>query len=235
VTRDAIFVPGWVKHVRVEKQRCQNGRILGTGRVIEDLELVRCEFIASHIAQFDDPELGLVVRNVSATKCVAKRSGAAGVRFEDVLVDGLDCTVTRLEGCVFSRVTLRGRIGQLICMPPNPAMPTEIQDAFRDGIVRAYAGVDWALDISEAQFTGAGLYYVPGDLVRRNPDTQYLIRRSVVAGVDLSDLPLRAQIAASRLESTPFDSLVAVAPTRAKDFAEVKAAFDEMRARGLAE
>jgi hypothetical protein len=182
-----------VSHLKVEKQRYEHGRILGAGRVIEDLEMVRCEFIASHVAQSTDPELGLVVRNVSVTKCVAKQSGAAGVRFEDVLVDGLDCTVTRLEGCVFSRVTLRGRIGQLMCTSPNPSMPTEMRDAFRDGVVRAYAGVD------------------------------------------LSDLPLRAQIAVGRLESTPFDSIVAVAPTRAKDYAEVKAAFDEMRARGLAD
>lgn len=221
--------------MRIEGQQFQNGRILGTGRVIEDLELVRCEFIGSHLAQFDDPDFGLIVRNVSATRCVAKRSGAAGVRFGDVVVDGLDCTVTRLEGCVFSRVTLRGRIGHLMLTPPNPGMPAETQEAFRDSIVRVYAGVDWALDISEAEFTGAELYYLPGDLVKRNRDTQYLIRRSVVTGVDLSDLPLRAQIAAGRLSATPFDSIVAVAPTRAKDFGQVKAAFDEMRARGLAE
>jgi hypothetical protein len=40
-----------------------------------------------------------------------------------------------------------------------------------------YADIEWALDISEAVFSDVDLSYVPGDLVRRGPETQFLIRR----------------------------------------------------------
>lgn len=42
------------------------------------------------------------------------------------------------------------------------------------------------LDITEAEFDSATLLGVPGDLVRRNPETQFLVRKELLAGVDLS-------------------------------------------------
>lgn len=55
---------------------------------------MRCEFTASHLAQFEDRELNLVVRDVVARRCVVKRSSVNGVRFEDVLIEDLTTTDT---------------------------------------------------------------------------------------------------------------------------------------------
>lgn len=222
--------------MRIEKQVFLNVKSVGSNRTIADLELVRCEFTGSNLSQFDDPELGLVVSNVTATRCVAKRSFLNGVRFEDVLVDGLTTSGDlRMTGCALRHVTLRGRVGTWFVTTPNTALPDDVQAALAVGIARYYRDVDWALDITEAEFQSANLSYVPGELVRRDPETQFLLRRDVVADVDASSLPSFASIAISRFESTPFDSIVAVAPKRSKNFAEIKAHYQELRDRKLAE
>jgi hypothetical protein len=97
------------------------------------------------------------------------------------------------------------------------------------------AFLDWALDITEAEFDGADLYYVPGDLVRYDPDSQFLLRRSALAEVDTAGLPSFAGIAVSRFEGTPFDTMIAVAPKRSKKFPEIVAQFRELRDRRIAD
>jgi hypothetical protein len=217
----------------IEKQSFLNVKSVGSHRTVADLELVRCEFTGSTLSQFDDPSFGLVVRDVTARRCVVKRSVSSGVRFEEVVVEGLTTPSLQLEGCAFRHVTLRGRIGSVMFVPPNASMPPETQAAFERGLREFYAGVDWAVDISEAEFDGADLYYLPGDLVRRDPETQFLLRRPE-PGTDLSGLPVYADIAIRRFESTPFDTLVAVAPKKSRKFPEILAHYEELRARKLA-
>lgn len=220
----------------IEKQAFSDVKSVGTGRTIAGLDLVRCEFTGSNLSQFDDPGLGLVVREVSATRCVVARSFVTGALIEDVLVDGLttkpDLT---LAGCGLRHVTVRGRVGTWFVTAPNAMMPEEQQAAFTSALLQYYAGGDWAIDITEAEFDNANLNFIPGELVRRDPDTQFLLRRESFAGVDRSELPTFASIAVSRFDATPLDSLVAVAPKRSKRFAETRAQLQELRDRGLAE
>jgi uncharacterized protein YjbI with pentapeptide repeats len=220
----------------IEKQVFLNAKSVGSHRTFADVDLVRCEFTGSNLSQFDDTSMNLIVRDVTASRCVAKRSSLSGVRLDNVLVDGLRSSGgVKLYGCTFRHVTLRGRIGSLMVVPPKFSMSQDRRDALTASIVRYYQDVDWALDISEAEFESIDLYYVPGDLVKRDPETQYLLRRESFADVDLSELPVRARIAVGRFESTPFDSIVTVAPTRSKTFHETKSALDELRVNGLAE
>ncbi|MEU9296741.1 hypothetical protein [Streptomyces sp. NPDC048266] len=226
--------------MRIEKQKFQGRKVIGSGRELADVEFVRCEFHGCSVAQFDDPGFGLMVRNVVAEKLTVKRSAADGVRFEDVRVDGLALSsLTHLTGCVFRRVTLRGRIGPLMATSPNFGLSEDVREAFLAGALRYYAEADpateWALDISEAEFAEADLYYVPGHLVRRDPETQFLLHRDRIADVDAQALPLFAQIAVDRFDGTPFDSIVAVAPRRSPNFAERLAAYETLRALGVAE
>ncbi|GAB2860758.1 hypothetical protein GCM10027074_29840 [Streptomyces deserti] len=99
----------------------------------------------------------------------------------------------------------------------------------------AYQEVEWALDIREAKFSDASFYYVPGELIRGDEETQFLLRRESFAGADLSDLPVYAGIAAGRFGVSPWDSIVAVAPGRSKSFGQVLSELDELRGMGLAE
>src|SRR5256884_3895365 len=179
----------------VSKRTFLNAKGGGGHRTFADLELVRCEFTGSNLSQFDGPDLGLVVRDVTATGCVVKRSSLAGVRFENVLIDRLTTSsAVHFDGCAFRHVTLRGRVGSWMLLPPTPSVGPDMQQALSDGVERFYKDVDWALDISAAEFTGASLFYVPGELIRRDMETQYLLHRDSFTGVDLGEFPVRAQV-----------------------------------------
>jgi hypothetical protein len=222
--------------MQISKETFLNVKSVGSHRTFAGLELERCEFTGSNLSQFDDPGLNLIVRNVMATRCIVKRSGMSGARFEDVVIDGLTTTGTvLLSGCAFRHVTLRGRAGSLMTLPPNASMEPPVQQAFAAAIARYYEDVDWALDITEAEFQDASLYYVPGHLIRRDPETQYLLHRERFAGIPLDPLPVRARVEVERFGLTPFDSIVAVAPKRSKQFSQVKEALDELRVKGLAD
>ncbi|MFF7966090.1 hypothetical protein ACFZC3_12085 [Streptomyces sp. NPDC007903] len=222
--------------MNIKKEKVRDVKVVGTGREISGYELVGCEFNGCVISQFDDPGMGLIVRDLTAERTAVKRCVVHGVRFDSVLIDGLTTSsLLHLSGCVFKNVTLRGRIGQLMTAPPSATLPETAQSALVQGIVDFYADVDWALDISDAEFADADFYYVPGTLVRRDPETQFLLRRDLLDGVDLGDVSPYVEIAVSRFDTTPFDSIVAVAPRRAKYFKEALAGFQELRKRGLAE
>ncbi|MYZ09095.1 hypothetical protein GT028_17215 [Streptomyces sp. SID2999] len=223
--------------MNIKKEKFRDIKVAGTGREISGYELAGCEFNGCVLAQFDDPRMGLAVRDLTAKRTAVKRCTVHGVRFDSVLIDGLTTSsLLHLSGCVFKNVTLRGRIGPLMTAPPSATLPEGAQSAFVQGIVDFYADVDWALDISGVELSDADFYYVPGDLVRRDPETQFLLRRDVVGdGVDIGDVSPCVEIAVSRFEVSPFDSMVAVAPRRAKYFKEALAGFQELRERGLAE
>jgi hypothetical protein len=72
-------------------------------------------------------------------------------------------------------------------------------------------------------------------LVRRNPETQFLLHRDIVDKTQGVELPVYAGIAVSRFELTPFDSLVAIAPRRSKNFAQHLEDLEYLRRAGLAE
>jgi hypothetical protein len=159
------------------------------------------------------------------------------VRFEDVHIDGLAISsMLLLGGCVFKHVTLAGNIGPLMTTPPGWWLPQDMRDRLAAGIVAYYSGVDWALDISGAAFSDADFYYVPGHLIRRDEETQFLLHRDRVEQFDeLERLPTFAQIVVQRLEATPFDTMVAIAPKRSKNFANYKADLEVLRVEGLAD
>jgi hypothetical protein len=93
------------------------------------------------------------------------------------------------------------------------------------------------LDWSKAVIDGSHLraMKVPGDLVRRDVETQFLLRRETLAGVDLTEFPVVARIEASRFEITPFDSIVAIVSKRTKNFERFRDGLEQLRKAGLAE
>jgi hypothetical protein len=212
-------------------------KIVGRPLVLADLAVTDVRFISCALAQFDDPSCGtIVVRDVELARCGATSCSMHGVRFEHVTVDGLSVSgVGQLEACLFDRVTLRGRIGPVITTPPNPSLPAEVKQAFLREAEAYYRTVDWALDITAAEFSDADFYMVPGHLVRRDNETQALLRRDVIAAVPPEQLSPIARIWADRFSATPFDSLVAIAPRRSTRFRDYLRAIDELRREGFAE
>ena len=218
--------------VRVEGQAIQSARLIGSGRTYSGIELVSDTLTSCLLAQFDDPDFGLTVRDALLRGCTVDRCQVQGVYFEDVTVDGLNAKqIHRLYGCVFNRVVLKGKIGPIMVMPPHGGLGD--RERHIAGMVEKYREVEWALDISQASFVDADFYCIPGDLIKYDSETQVLLRREKFEGVRIGDLPTYAGIWASRFTETPFDSLVAIAPKRSKSFSKYMHDIEWLHAQGL--
>ncbi|MEW1860704.1 hypothetical protein AB0399_10055 [Streptomyces sp. NPDC088194] len=219
--------------VRIEGQSIQGTRLIGSRRTYAGVELVGSTLTSCVLAQFDDPDFGLVVRDALIQGCTVDRCQVQGVYFEDLTVDGLNAKqIHRMYGCVFNRVVLKGKVGPVMVMPPHGGLAD--RERHMAGLVERYRGVEWALDISEASFVDADFYCVPGDLVKYDPETQILLRREKFKGVEIESLPTYAGIWVSRFSETPFDSLVAVAPKRSKSFSKYMHDIEWLHAQGYA-
>jgi hypothetical protein len=211
-------------------------RLVGAPREYDGVRLLRSTLSNCYIVQEDGhgPGLDVKVRNVLVERCRLDRCIAQGVLFEDVTVDTLrTAQVHRLYGCVFKHVTLRGNIGPIMAMGPQGRPPG--RDDRIAGIVAKYKEVDWALDIRDAVFSDADFYYVPGELIRRDENTQVLLRRERFVDIDWRGLPGGIGFWVRRFESTPFDSIVGIAPKRARKFRDYMADIEWLHKEGLAE
>jgi hypothetical protein len=214
-------------------EKISNIRIIGSAKEYSGMRMLNSKFTGCTIAQFDDPKMTLKVRNVEVERCQLDRCTVQQVFFEEMSVDTVEMAqVQRLYGCVFRHVTLRGKIGPIVTMGPHSGLVNR-QD-YIAGIVDSYNSVDWALDIRDAEFSDASFYYVPGHLVRYDNDTQILLRREKFAEVNRSELPSYANIWAGRFNETPFDSFIAVAPKRSKNFRKYMENIDWLHNAGLA-
>jgi hypothetical protein len=99
-----------------------------------------------------------------------------------------------------------------------------------------YRDVEWAVDISEAEFLEADLRGIPVHLVRRDPATQFILRREKLMaggwrGADLGD-PLMPHLIQIFLESGK-SAEVMVAARRAKNFKNMIAGFRRLQDMGF--
>ncbi len=225
----------WLSVLLRSEDTIEYAKVVGSPRAFADAEFDRCKFEGGVLAQYDDPACNLVVRNVALQKCRVGRAGFHGVRFEQVTVDHLTHPSSiDFEGCLFDQVILRGPVGQIMTSPPHVSLHNRTE--FEDAAKRFYADLGgWALDISEAAFSDAEFRQVPGHLVKRDPETQFLVDKQAAAIADVDTLPGMAQIAAERVLESPYDSIVAVAPTRSKDFQEIMEELVVLRDRGIAD
>ena len=103
---------------------------------------------------------------------------------------------------------------------------------------RYYEDVDWAIDISEAQFTSVEFASgISASLIRRDPSTQVVLRRSAVVDGRWKDrvADSLARIWIEDLLRSGFDDTVLVAAKRGPKFAEVMAVITKLREAGLVE
>ncbi|WP_433517860.1 hypothetical protein ACQP2T_21335 [Nonomuraea sp. CA-143628] len=211
-------------------------KVDGPGMVVEDLHLDRCSFVMCDLGA-DDSALRRVVRNVTVSRCVFNGCDVKGVYFDEVTVSNLKIRGWgRLFGCVLRHVTLSGQVpGTLSVFPPGGWWDAECRARLDEAIADAYQEVDWALDISGAEFLDVDLRHLPGHLVRRDPETQFLLRKETLDGLDLGHFGPHARGFLAALADSPFDSMVAVAPKRSAWYPNIFEDLEELRKLGLAE
>ncbi|MEM9754065.1 MAG: hypothetical protein AAF916_11870 [Planctomycetota bacterium] len=180
--------------------------------------------------------------NMRLNRCKISGGSLDGAVVEDVLVDGLETGgLFQTWATVFKHVTLRGKIdGLMLSDLFRPSYPTsEFQTEMDRANAAYYAEVDWALDISEAEFQDEfDCRGVPSRLIRRDPETQIMVTRkrliecgdAISAGGDFWRMMLRLF-----LKNDRYDDTVLIAWKRNKDFKELSAGIRALRAAGVTE
>jgi hypothetical protein len=212
------------------------------GNVYEDLHFKKCTFVSSSISITEDPANRTTVRNVTLERCRVVGSAVDCAVVEDVLVDGLQTSdLHQAWGALFKHVTLRGKIGRLMVTPlVGPDLRnTPVQAAFDEQREAYYETIDWALDISEAEAVELQLAGIPARLIRRDPETQAVITRQAALSGEWRELKLVQKtvlgLAINQMLKRGDDDIVLVAERRARDFKQVLAGIQELRAAGVAE
>jgi len=201
-----------------------------------------CEF-RSCVLALDKHELSLRPRvtDMVFTRCAVIACNLTAAIVEDVLVDGLRTNgLFQTWATVFKHVTLKGKIDRLMFSDVfSPNYPTsQFQQVITKANADYYATVDWALDISEAEFKELDCRGVPSRLVRRDPETQIMVTRervlasgdAIAAGGDFWQGMLKLFL---QMES--YSDAVFVAPKRSRRFKELLAGLKLLREAGVAE
>ena len=212
-------------YVSQEFRRLQHSDI---PRVFSGMVFENCHFLNCSLIQDEDVLYPIRVQDVTVSDGGLVNCNAIGVRFENVVLDNCQAVGDPMSpaGCVFGGVRLRGMLGSWIFNDMDPSLSDSVRTDFREAEREFYNEVDFALDISEGVFESADMYYLPGDLVVRDPETQVLIRKGSLAVADISQLPRRAVRILERVKNNPFDCTVLVVGRARKDFDE---ALEEVR------
>jgi hypothetical protein len=210
-----------------------------------DVTARRCAFNQCNLPNRSTPVGWNKVSNVHLADASHWNCSVTGTAFEDVSLHNLKRTGDAplfLWGCVFRHVKLSGRLSAIKinkAIGPGPAFDA-IQPEWESAASKFYADVDWALDISEAQFPGGVTFEaVPGHLIRRNPDSQVLVTRKALSAADIDSLDFdktAINIALSWfLRGSMFDSVVIAARSDSKWAKRDRAVLNMLRSEGLAE
>lgn len=212
---------------------------------VSDVVCYDCDFSGCYVRAPADTHHWNVIQSIELSNCRQANCSLDRTALEGVHVDGLKRTGSAplfLWGCVFNRVKLSGKISGLKINRWIGAGPdARAGQARRDSAVTAYyREVDWALDISEAKFVASPSFEaIPGDLIRRDPTRQVLIRRHNLEAADWRSLNYEdtaIDIGLSWfLTDSLFDSVVVAASSAPKLVGRELAVLDMLRAKGIAE
>ena len=215
---------------------------------IEDVTIRRCRFAMFQHPVQRDLTSRPTLRRLTVERCHFTASELGPITLEDSTIDTVwfhrgKWGPQRLKGCAFKHVAIRGAVRGSIAFERSHEWSRRhsTESAATDPTVIAneqyYADVDWALDISQAEFTGVEMSRsgIPARLVRRDPETQVMITRTSVTGADWrAACGTSSQwVAIERFLQTGFADAVLIAPRRSKYLDEDVAAFGRLRDIGV--
>lgn len=213
----------------------------------------QCTFDQCVLQSVRTPTTRHVLRNLELQRCTATNCSIFTTELQNITIDTLfiagggRINHLTVEGAVFDRVTLRGTITGRLQLNPGPDSskfllskndPT-YEESWKSFFRNYYEHVEWAIDISKAEFsTGPWLDCIPGHLVRRDPETQVLVRRESLKNFDLKEIRWKADAGIALqvfMERGLFNGLVVCASKRSRKFRDELEDIRLLRSIGLAE
>ena len=232
---------------KIENQTLEHFNDWVSGKVFSDIEFINCSFVSCgfsliDVVNFDDLDLVAlrsVARNLNFINCNVRGCYIKPGIVEDVLIDGLKLkSHMQTAGTVFKHVTLKGVIDLLMLTPyvdfsgrfPN------VQRSFDEANREYYKNVDWALDISEAQFKDCDIRAIPSRLIRRDPKTQAILTREKALEGKWKDVDLSGThwgLSIEWLIEQGYPDKVLVAPKKSRSFRVLLEGLYRLRDAGV--
>lgn len=229
-----------------EKEEFDSFKDRNSGAFFSDLEFRNCLFRSCSISDTTtfNPAKRSKIQNVRLFNCEAAGCFLGPAFVEDVLVDGLRIPkVLIAESPVLKHVVLRGKIDRLIIgQVLYGGMPYEnylkVVSTYEQANAEYYRAVDWALDITEAEFSDVSIRGVPSRLIRRDPITQVVVRREKAIAGEWKKLDLSGtwwSVGLKMLSESNWEDITLVAPTRHRQFNQALRGLHILREAGIAE
>lgn len=194
--------------------------------------------------------------NFSSEYDVNKRSKAKNILFENCKVTGgnvgpgiiENCVINGLKvgnhfqtfGTVFNEVIFKGKIDQIMITPYVDVFDysSDTQLQFNLANKNYYERISWALDISKAEFIDCDIRGIPSNLIKRDPETQIIIKRHNFLddrwkSIDLSETYFKTSI--DFFLEDGYEDAILVAPKRSSNFKKLLNGINELRKIGIAE
>jgi hypothetical protein len=213
-----------------------------SARLFQNLHIQNCQFESCTLSLTKDPGRRSSVHNVHIEDCEATGCIIYAAILQDVHVEGLQIHgLLQIWGAVFQRVTISGKVGGIMISPllDPKRRNSEMQKRFEKASSDFYSDVDWALDISKAEFTAEiDIRGIPARLIRRDLETQAVVtREKAIEGnwrqLDLSGTNWPTAIEFLLKRDDP--DVVLVAPKRHRSFGRLLQGIEQLRGAGIAE
>lgn len=219
----------------------------GDGSTLSGLSIQGCTFDGCGLSATREVSNRLTVKEVLVADCRTNHVRIGPALIDTVTVSNL---VTKdplfVWGACLRHVVLRGRVGRIVFRNQvSPATATDAEEAaFQRANQHFYESVDWALDVSQAEFVEADLEGLPARLVRRDSQTQVVVSRAKALegrwrSLDLRetwwDVLLHRYANAQGIGTRADDGLVLVAPKRHRRYQALLEGLYRLRDAGVAE
>ena len=209
----------------------------------DDVEFRRCSFQGSSISVTRDPQKRSTFRNIRLIDCDVRGCSIDTAVLEDIYVERLKThNMLCCWGAAFKHVKLKGPVGKIMfncAVSTGMATPDE-QRAFDEANAAYYASVDWALDISEAEFEEGDIRGIPSRLIRRDSESQAVVTREKALKGQWQTLDLSKtwyahsmNLLLTNLSNHP--DIVLVAPKRHRKYRDLLEGIRLLREAGVAE
>ena len=227
---------------RIEGQKIEGRYDPKDIRTYSDIEIVNCKIYGGGFGWRYSPDYTrrTTAQRILISNCEVQKLPIGPGLFREVIIENLKSDLIIVYSALFEHVAFKGRCGDwMIHGAALPSSPFRPPPEYRTLWERHYANVDWAIDISQAEFddfefrTGA----VPAKLVRRDPETQVVVTREHVMEGTWRKLDLDGETKVSLdllLKEQALDTVL-VAPKRRKDVKKLVEDLRKLQAAGIAE
>lgn len=209
-------------------------------RIVQGTSFDEATFQSCSAHVRENPERRFTFDGATLTNCKHSGCNVCGAIIRNCVVSNITLAghmPTFLWGCLYSNVTLKGTISGLLVRHQVNPLDENKNSLFLEHATKYYKSVRSALDISEASFsTIEALYGVPPELITRNPETQFILRKDMAKNLLESNgsAPALKVIAEILLDSS-LQSVLFVLGQSDDDFDLQLQFATSLRARGILE